>query len=365
MADIVDSLFGPQPWQVQQQQNQGLQQFAAQQANRDPLQMAKYGLTMGGGLLGGAAMEGMGYQNPAVAQAQQRQSVMGMGGDLSTAAGLKAKALQFAQAGDQQTAMKLAIAAKQQEAKEQQMALEVQKQALAERKQTDIETDRRALDREKLAQAYEVAKMRSEDSRLASADRIAAQREANQIRLQIAQMTAAMKQSGESKPMTAFQATNFKQKISKSASELRSVEGATADLEAKAQALIAHPGLPAATGIAGIAPSIPGGDAAKADALIQEFKAAIKKQGLEMAREGGSIGQMTEREWPIVESMVANIDPVKLGLDGTKAQIAKAVAYAKTLTKRATAEHNDLVAAMPEEIQRSAPKAKVSFGDLK
>ena len=366
MADnIVDSLFGPQPWQIQQQQNAGLDQAANTYAQQEPLQRAAGTLFRAGGMLGGAGMEAAGYANPATVQAQQRQAVMQTGGDMSTAAGLKAKAAEFAAAGDQQTAMKLVLLAKQQEAKDQQMMLEVQKQTLAERKQTDVETDRRALDREKLAQAYEVAKMRSEDSRASAADRVAAQREANLIRLQIAQMMAEGRKSGDAKPMTEFQRTNFKQKITKSQSELRGVEGAFSDLEAKANELIAHPGLPAATGVMGMAPSIPGGDAAKAEALIQEFKAAIKKQGLEMAREGGSIGQMTEREWPIVESMVANIDPVKLGVEGTKAQIAKAVAYAKNFVKRAQAEHADLISAMPEELQKTAPKGKINFGDLK
>ena len=142
MADnIVDSLFGPQPWQVQQQQNAGLQQFAAQQANRDPLQMAKYGLTMGGGMLAGAGMEAAGYANPATVQAQQRQAVMQTGGDMSTAAGLKAKAAEFAAAGDQQTAMKLVLLARKQEQEEAKMLAESKKQALGERRQDFQETE--------------------------------------------------------------------------------------------------------------------------------------------------------------------------------------------------------------------------------
>jgi hypothetical protein len=42
---------------------------------------------------------------------------------------------------------------------------------------------------------------------------------------------------------------------------------------------------------------------------IDALKSTLKNAGLEMMRTGGSIGQMTEREWPIVERMLANIDP--------------------------------------------------------
>lgn len=43
---------------------------------------------------------------------------------------------------------------------------------------------------------------------------------------------------------------------------------------------------------------------------IDSFKSDLKMAGLELIRQGGSIGQMTEREWPIVEQMIASIDPV-------------------------------------------------------
>jgi hypothetical protein len=69
----------------------------------------------------------MGYMNPAAEQAKLRESVMSTGGDMSTSAGLKAKAAQFAQAGDQQTAMKLIMLARQQEAEESKQKLEAAK----------------------------------------------------------------------------------------------------------------------------------------------------------------------------------------------------------------------------------------------
>jgi hypothetical protein len=65
----------------------------------------------------------MGMVDPLQQEAAMRDSVMSQGGDLTTSAGLKAKAMQFDQAGDKRTAMKLLIAARQMEAQEQEMSL--------------------------------------------------------------------------------------------------------------------------------------------------------------------------------------------------------------------------------------------------
>lgn len=43
---------------------------------------------------------------------------------------------------------------------------------------------------------------------------------------------------------------------------------------------------------------------------IDSLKSDLKSAGLEMIRQGGSIGTMTEKEWPIVEQMIASISPV-------------------------------------------------------
>jgi len=152
--NIVDSLFGPSPWQVQQARQAEQQKYAAQLAGMNNIQQAKFGIAQGAGQLAQAGAGMMGYVDPAVEQSQRREAVMASGGDLSTSAGLKAKAAQFAAAGDQQTAMKLVLAARAQEAKEQQMAVELRKQALGERKQDFQETE--AFDLKKQTQAEKI-----------------------------------------------------------------------------------------------------------------------------------------------------------------------------------------------------------------
>lgn len=42
---------------------------------------------------------------------------------------------------------------------------------------------------------------------------------------------------------------------------------------------------------------------------LESLKSDLKMAGLEMIRGGGSIGQMTEREWPIVQNMIDTLDP--------------------------------------------------------
>jgi hypothetical protein len=43
---------------------------------------------------------------------------------------------------------------------------------------------------------------------------------------------------------------------------------------------------------------------------IDSFKSDMKAAGKQLLATGGSVGQITEREWPILEQMIASIDPV-------------------------------------------------------
>ena len=45
-------------------------------------------------------------------------------------------------------------------------------------------------------------------------------------------------------------------------------------------------------------------------ARIESLKSDMKAAGLELIRTGGGIGQMTEREWPIVQDMIDRISPL-------------------------------------------------------
>lgn len=51
------------------------------------------------------------------------------------------------------------------------------------------------------------------------------------------------------------------------------------------------------------------GNTAKVRSEIESLQNDLKSAGLEQIRKGGSIGAITEREWPILQQMIANINP--------------------------------------------------------
>lgn len=69
---------------------------------------------------------------------------------------------------------------------------------------------------------------------------------------------------------------------------------------------------------------------------IDSIKSDLKAAGLEMMRSGGSIGQMTQQEWPIVERMIAVIDPV-LGEEKAREQFGNILQYMQTIKENARA----------------------------
>lgn len=67
---------------------------------------------------------------------------------------------------------------------------------------------------------------------------------------------------------------------------------------------------------------------------IEGLKSDLKAAGLELMRSGGSIGAMTEREWPIVEAMIANISPM-LSEEEAAFQLAKVKTRMDQMVKNA------------------------------
>lgn len=354
----MDGLFAQfqSPAELEQARQQQLMQQAQQYGQLGPLEAARASQYAAGAQIGQA----LGGVRPADVEAQKRQETMMQGeADLSTSKGLYAKAEQFRQAGDQRTAFMLLQKAKEVERQEAAAMAAAQKQALEERKQNEAEAFRRdqmsetmQMRRDQLTQAFEIAKMRSEDNRLAASDRAAAMREANAIRLQIAQMMAASKQAGT----TPAQSFKEKQARSKASTALVGMESDLANAMEAANKLKSHPGLERATGMMGNLPSVPGGKAAEAEALLEEFKNQVKLIGLNLSRQGGGLGAMTEKEWPIVEGMVANIDPKKLSAAGVKEQINKVIAKMQGTLANAKSMYEQEYGDLPA-VQPSAPAA--------
>ena len=67
---------------------------------------------------------------------------------------------------------------------------------------------------------------------------------------------------------------------------------------------------------------------------IQSLKADLKNAGLELIRNGGSIGQITEAEWPIIEEQLALLTPM-LSEDKARDILANVSARLKNIADRA------------------------------
>lgn len=98
-----------------------------------------------------------------------------------------------------------------------------------------------------------------------------------------------------------------------------------------------HPGLSGITGIQGVFPNWPGGNAANAQAKASAIGNRASITTLQAMREasktGGAIGQVTEREYPILESQISELDR-KQGTAEYRAALLKVARYADELAKR-------------------------------
>lgn len=322
--NIVDSLFGPTPWQIQQAQNAQLAQAADRYAGQDPFQRAAGGMFRAGGMLAQPIAESFGLVNPAIEQYRIRESVMNQGGDLSTSAGLKAKAAQFAQAGDQATAMKLVLAAKAQEAKEQAMAVELRKQALGERKQDFQEKE--AFDLKKM-QALENIRLKEKEIE-ARADAARAKGESDaqyrQQLLELRRLGLAIQESKASsggKPPVGYRYTPD--------GNLEPIPGGPKDMTAKNKAISETAEMKAklvtqkvdealketgffSTGLTGeVLGMIPGTGAYDLDATLDTIKANLGFNELQAMRQasptGGALGQVAVRELEMLQATIASL----------------------------------------------------------
>ena len=73
MAQEMTGLFGPYPYEIQQQRNASMNDFATQMSRMNASERGTYALSKGGGMLGGMAANAMGMVDPAVELAKRNQ----------------------------------------------------------------------------------------------------------------------------------------------------------------------------------------------------------------------------------------------------------------------------------------------------
>lgn len=290
MPNIVPSLFGMNPEQVRQARNSDIQTGANNFAQMNPMQQAQSMLYQGGAGLGQAGAGMLGFKDPMMEQAKSRQQI-GSQMDMNTPEGYYVAAKQAQDRGDFELASNLVATGREMEgqmAKQQFMAAQTAQQGKGY-EVTEIGVEGRPNWKQKV--------MLFKDGTTKN-------------------IGAPYKTRDDSEGAKANKARP------KEMSSLRALDDQVFNLQKASEEIKTHPGLGGATGLMAGISSVPGGEAKKVENLLEEFKANVKQAGLQLVRAGGSIGQITEREWNIVEGMVAAIDPAA-GKEAVRSQIDK------------------------------------------
>jgi hypothetical protein len=129
--------------------------------------------------------------------------------------------------------------------------------------------------------------------------------------------------AGQEKPLTALQQQANKKDFANDSAKLKAAITTADELEKLTDELIGnpdkkikpHPGLGGITGYAGVLPSLPSGNAAKAEQKLETFKGKIKALGRAIASQEGKLGNMAVQEWQMVSDAVQAIKPTAGNLD--------------------------------------------------
>lgn len=349
MAETMTGLFGPSPYEAQQQRMGQLDQAAQAYGQQDPMQRAAAGMYKAGGMLAGVGAQAFGGVDPNVANAQRTEQIMGQGNvDLSSSAGLLAKADEFRKAGDLRTATALTLKGNEMKKQEAAALLANRKEDRAQQKLEEVDKQRLENDydlkKQQLTQALEIAKMRSEDSRLSVEQRAAAAKDADETKRYLGGLMAEMKRlgieakGGAGKPLTATQQAKLSKDQAASSAAIRAQDSEIESLGGDIAKVASSEYLGRATGARGVLPSMPGSEASKVEGQLDSIANRLKAQGLKVLREGGGIGAITEKEWDILANQVANIDR-KRGAEYVKGELEKVNLRMKEMQRNATQRH--------------------------
>jgi len=140
------------------------------------------------------------------------------------------------------------------------------------------------------------------------------------------------------KPLTALQQQALKKDFAADTSKIKSAVDTADELEKLTDELVGnpdkkikpHPGLGGITGYAGLLPSLPSGDATKAEQKLETFKGKIKTLGRSLASLDGKLGNMAVQEWKFISDAVQEIRPTAGNLDE---QMRDVVRQARLLAK--------------------------------
>jgi len=189
--NIVQSLFGPTPYEVEQMRNKQASDYATKVANMNNIQQAKFGIGQGAADLTRSVGGMFGLVDPAVEQAKAREQAL-TNIDLSSSDAILRTAMQTQ---DPRLKVQLTLMAQQRKAAEQAQMIAAQKSM-----REDEMLKFKQKEEYELKKTESEARIRQNDERIAdarttAAERAALQRENNQIKLLLGQGMLALRQS--------------------------------------------------------------------------------------------------------------------------------------------------------------------------
>ena len=341
MENIVESLFGLSPWQVQQQQNAGMDAYASNQASKSLLQRSSENYGRAGGMFAQAGAEAMGMVNPQVEQAKQRQAMLG--GLEPNAESIRQRALQIS---DPKLKFQLLAYANQLDEKEQ-----AKKLAAAQLKNA-IDPSAKPARKDFTAESWKVYERTGKQSDLVEA--AVESKQTNDIQeyeyakkngytgsfAQWMTRNAKMKSGsvdGDSPPQSMLQkdqrwvkkdgqwvaeiipGTKTDQKLKGDFATDQDAYNTLVDTtktgKAKIAAILSPENEKGFKGMFGgynakYGTQYMSGNTAAVKQKLETLKSELKAAGLAIMRSGGGVGQITEKEWAIMEKLIDSVDPL-------------------------------------------------------
>ena len=169
------------------------------------------------------------------------------------------------------------------------------------------------------------------------------------------------------KPLTALQQQGLKKDFAADTSKIKSAVDTADELEKLTDELVGnpdkkikpHPGLGGITGYAGLLPSLPSGDATKAEQKLETFKGKIKTLGRSLASLDGKLGNMAVQEWKFISDAVQEIRPTAGNLDEQMRDVVRqARLLAKNLRDKFDLTYDETAAAPSRPAAALAPADK-------
>ena len=147
----------------------------------------------------------------------------------------------------------------------------------------------------------------------------------------------------EGKPLTQLQQQNLRKTMAADKTSVKAAQTVVGELEKVTDELVGNPekGIPPSRGLSGITgyqamiPSLPGGEARKAQQKLDTMKGKVMAFGRQLASLEGKLGNMAVQEWKFISDSIQSIDPAAGNLDQQLRDIVRqAKNFANTVQER-------------------------------